>query len=423
MNNRNGIIKLILLMFLFSAGSLTFAIEPLPPDIHQFQDWLQKNKGAIRAEAQASSGVQPETNRAETQVAPTVNALPAGAFPTSPTPTNNPVTVGASPAGAPTSPPPTESSVSVVSSESASAANTFPVAIPAEQMTNASNLTTPTTEKSYDSHSVMLRAAPPFPLQPDPDSDAAFDVMMHQNMPLTPEQIVKLHQLIDTSQRAASIPANVPPKPVSTTVMINLAPGSTPPAVRLAVGYVSSLVFVDSTGTPWPIASFDVGDPKSMNLEWDGKSNVLLIQPKSPYGDSNMVVRLVGLPTPITLQLVSGQRVVDYRVDLHVSGIGPNTKELPMGTPLPNSANQVLLGVLDGVAPPGSKALRVIGGDCQAWSAGDHMYLRTRMTVLSPGWTGRMVSSDGMIAYEMQSSSSVLVSQYGNPIELKLEGM
>jgi hypothetical protein len=33
-----------------------------------------------------------------------------------------------------------------------------------------------------------------------------------------------------------------------------------------------------------------------------------------------------------------------------------------------------------------------------------------------------MVSPDGMNAYELQRSSSVLVSQYGEPIELKIEG-
>ena len=105
-----------------------------------------------------------------------------------------------------------------------------------------------------------------------------------------------------------------------------------------------------------------------------------------------------------------------------MAGSGPNSKELPTGTALPNSANQLLLNVLDGVAPPGSKQLMVSGGDCQAWLMDDRMYLRTRLTVLSPGWIGRMVSPDGMYAYEIQKSSSVLVSQYGNPIELKIEG-
>lgn len=271
------------------------------------------------------------------------------------------------------------------------------------------------------SQEIMLKAAPPSP-PPSADSDAAFSAMTQQNMPLTPEQVVKLRQLIDNSQRAAAIPATVPPKPVSSTIMINLAPGATPPAIRLAQGYVSSLVFVDSTGSPWPLASYDIGDPKTMTIQWDGKSNVLLMQAVTPYSDGNLVVRLVGLPTPVTLEVVSGQRVVDYRTDIHVPGIGPDAKDIPIGTGLPNSANQLLLNVLDGVAPPGSKQLVVSGGDCQAWLLGERMYLRTRLTLLSPGWVGRMTSPDGMYAYEIPKTSSVLVSQYGNPIELKLEG-
>jgi intracellular multiplication protein IcmK len=255
------------------------------------------------------------------------------------------------------------------------------------------------------------------------ESNAAFEALMQQNMPMTPEQVVRMRQRIDLSQRASAITPNIPPKAVSSTLMINLAPGATPPAIRLSQGYVSSLVFVDSTGTPWPIAAFDIGNPKSVNMQWDGKSNILLIQSVTPYISGDIVVRLVGLPTPITLELVSGQRVVDYRVDIHVSGIGPNTKDLPVGTDLPNSANQLLLGVLDGIAPAGSRSLNVAGAsNTQVWLLGDKMYLRTRFTVLSPGWVGKMVSPDGMTAYELPKTSSVLISRYGEPVQLKVEG-
>ncbi len=272
------------------------------------------------------------------------------------------------------------------------------------------------------SRQIMLDSVPERVPEPSEESVAAFNAMVQQNIPLSPKQIVQLRQHIDTTQRAAAVTPNIPPKPVSSTLMINLAPGTTPPAVRLAQGYVSSLVFVDSTGSPWPIASFDIGNPKSVGIQWDGKSNILLIQAITAYSDGDIVVRLVGLPTPITLELVSGQRVVDYRVDLHVAGLGPNTKELPTGTDLPGSANQLLLGVLDGVAPAGSKQLVVHGSDSQAWLLGEQMYLRTRMTVLSPGWVGKMVSPDGMIAYQLPKTSSVLISKYGSPAELKIEG-
>ncbi len=272
-----------------------------------------------------------------------------------------------------------------------------------------------------ESRNVMLNSVPPS-VPPSQDSVDAFNLLLQHNMPLAPRQVVQLRQQIDLAQRAAAVPANIPPKPVSTTLMINLAPGTTPPAIRLAQGYVSSLVFVDSTGSPWPIAAFDIGNPKTVNIQWDGRSNILLIQAASPYSDGNMVVRLVGLPTPITLELVAGQRVVDYRADIHVSGLGPNAKELPIGSVLPGNANELLLGVLDGVAPAGSRPLTVTGADCQAWMLGEKMYLRTRFTVLSPGWIGTMVSPDGMHAYELPKTSSVLISRYGEPAELRIEG-
>lgn len=267
---------------------------------------------------------------------------------------------------------------------------------------------------------IILNSIPSQP--PSQDAAIAFNNILQQNMPLAPQQVVQLRQQIDLAQRVSATLPNIPPKPVSTTIMVNLAPGATPPAIRLAQGYVSSLVFVDSTGSPWPIASFDIGNPKAMNIQWDGKSNILLLQAITPYSNGNMVIRLIGMPIPITLELVAGQPVVDYRVDIHVSGIGPNTKEIPTGIMLPNSANQLLLGVLDGVAPAGSKALAVRGADAQAWLLGDRLYFRTRFTALSPGWIGTMSSPDGMHAYEMQKTSSILVSRYGEPVELKIEG-
>lgn len=296
-----------------------------------------------------------------------------------------------------------------------------------EQVMVSSTTTTKTVGKrplSYEeSQQAMLSSVPQSNTPPPPDSDAAFTMMMQKNMPLTPQQVVLLRQQIDIAQRAASTPAVIPPKPVSTTLMINLAPGTTPPAVRLAQGYVSSLVFIDSSGAPWPIAAYDIGNPKAVNIQWDGKSNILLLQAVSPYMSGNIIIRLVGLPTPVTLEIVSGQRVVDYRVDAHVPGMGPNTKELPLGNGLPDSANQVLLDVLDGIAPAGSKFLLVRGGaDGQAWLLGDKMFLRTRLTLLSPGWIGKMTSPDGMQAYELQKASTVLVSRFGEPIELKIEG-
>lgn len=282
----------------------------------------------------------------------------------------------------------------------------------------------PPAPMTYEQQQQYMLNSLPTHSTPSEESNMAFNALLQKNIPMNPEQILRLRQQMDISQRASSVTPNIPPKAVSSTLMINLAPGATPPAIRLSQGYVSSLVFVDSTGTPWPIDSYDIGNPGMVHIQWDGRGNIILLQAVTPYISGDIVVRLVGLNTPITLELISGQRVVDYRVDAHVSGIGPNTKELPTGTDLPNSANQLLLGVLDGVAPPGSKSLSVSGAsNTQAWMLGDMMYMRTRFNLLSPGWVGKMVSPDGMIAYEVPKTSSVLISRYGEPVQLKIEGL
>lgn len=251
----------------------------------------------------------------------------------------------------------------------------------------------------------------------------AFKDMTRSIYPLSPEQIVRLKQVYQTSEYAQASPAGVPPKPTATSQFVNLSPGSTPPVIRLSQGFVSSLVFLDSTGAPWPISAYDLGDPASFNIQWDKTSNTLMIQAIKLYNYGNLAVRLRGLNTPVMLTLIPGQKAVDYRVDLRVQGYGPNAKSMPMEEGIPPSASDILLHVLDGVPPAGSQRLIVSGGDARAWLSNEKMYIRTNLTILSPGWLASMTSADGMHAYEMQKSPVLLVSWHGKVMQLKVEGL
>ncbi len=251
----------------------------------------------------------------------------------------------------------------------------------------------------------------------------AYEGMTQQLFPLSPEEIIRLKQMYHTQEYAKESPAGTPPKPTATSQIVNLSPGSTPPVIRLAQGFVSSLVFLDSTGAPWPISAYDLGDPTAFNIQWDKTSNTLMIQSTKLYTYGNLAVRLRGLNTPVMLTLIPGQKAVDYRVDLRVQGYGPNAKTPTAEIGLPPSANDVLLHVLDGVPPPGSTRLTVSGGDARAWLLNEKMYIRTNLTILSPGWIGIMTSADGMHAYEMQKSPVLLVSWHGKVMQLKVEGL
>jgi intracellular multiplication protein IcmK len=253
-------------------------------------------------------------------------------------------------------------------------------------------------------------------------NDAAFSAMATQLLPLEPKQILRLQQMFNASQAAAAAPAGVPPRPTATSQLVNLAPGSTPPIVRLAQGFVSSVAFLDSSGEPWPIEAYSLGNPEAFNIVWNKKDNLLMIQANKLYTYGNLAVRLRGLSIPVMVTLVPGQKAVDYRVDMRVQGLGPNAK-LPQGDSLPEAVNSELLAVLDGMPPEGGMMLQVDGAEAQAWQVGDVIFLRTPYSVLSPGWISTLSSADGTKVYKMQRTPLILVSVHGKVMQLKLKGL
>lgn len=256
--------------------------------------------------------------------------------------------------------------------------------------------------------------------------DTSFSAIANQAFPLSPDQIKALNSMMDATQRAqAAAPNDSPPQPTSTSLFVNLAPGTTPPVIRLSHGFVSSLVFIDSTGASWPIEAYDIGNPTAFNITWDKKGNTLMVQARAAYTYGNLAVKLIGLNTPVMLTLVPGQKIVDYRVDLRIQGIGPNAKPDAINSMgLPEQADTTLLNVLDGVPPDGAKRLSVSSNVVQVWVVDDkRMYVRTAFTLLSPAWISKMSSADGMNAYQLQVTPMLLLSRYGKVQQIKVEGL
>lgn len=252
--------------------------------------------------------------------------------------------------------------------------------------------------------------------------EAAFNEALRNKFPMSPEQILRIKETFKATKFAEESPTGTPPRPMATSQFVNLAPGTTPPVIRLAQGFVSTLVFLDSTGAPWQIESYDLGNPNAFNVQWNKKSHTIMIQAIKLHMYGNIAIKLRDLDTPVLLTLIPGQKAVDYRADLRIQGYGPNAKAFPSGQRLPAGASPILLSLLDGVAPSGAGRLE-INGPAEAWAMGNKMYLRTRMTLLSPGWIATMRSADGMNVYEVNKSPVVLVSHNGKILQLKVEGL
>ena len=290
----------------------------------------------------------------------------------------------------------------------------------APQQAAQAGVSSNTQNKAADTTNVLATANTPQPSL----YDEAFSGVVGQLLPMTPDQIMKLREVFTASNQAAANPPGVPPKPTSTSLLVNLSPQAVAPVIRLGAGYITSLVFIDATGQPWPIAAYSVGDPAAFNIQWDRKGNTMLVQSATFYKRSNLAVILRDLNTPVMITLISGQEAVDYRVDLRIPGVGPNAVFIQNG--IPDAVNPILFDVLNGIPPKGSKELKVSGGGItQAWLLNKKLYLRTNLTVTSPGWQATMSSIDGTHAYQLQPSPVILALQNGKDkiLTLMIEGL
>lgn len=255
-------------------------------------------------------------------------------------------------------------------------------------------------------------------------NEEAFDELMAEVLPLSPTQIQHIHKYYDLTLQAKATPPNAPPSPNFVSLPVNLEPGSQSPIIRLSAGFVSTILFVDRTGAPWPISAYSLGDPNNFNIQWDNQSNTMFVQSTKRYVHANMAVRLVGLNTPVMLTLVSGQKNVDFRVDLQMQARGPEAFPAVIEKgPMSSQVNSEMINVLDGVPPSGSLKLTVNGGPGQAWLFNNKIYYRSKLTLLSPAWLATVSSPDGMHVYEIMPTPFLLASKDGKTINIKLTGL
>jgi len=224
-------------------------------------------------------------------------------------------------------------------------------------------------------------------------------------------------------------------KPVTRSITIH--PGSTeePRMVRLFMGTVSTFVFSDMNGNPWFISEvsfdcqlFDDGVTCGRGQKPTAPTNIIKLQaqPNQPYAYGNMVVQLEGLNDTVIFMLSTGQSDQnDVKILARIEGRNPNAKpEITVVDRLPE--NDPMMGYfLDGVPPPGAALLKVAGGDSstRVWSFNGSLYVRTRLTLVSPAFKNHVGSADGTHVYKFVSLfPSLLASTNGKTQNLYISG-
>ena len=268
--------------------------------------------------------------------------------------------------------------------------------------------------------------APMPPLAPPTNYQRAEQVVS----PFSNSEIVKLRQKLDGSRKAKAYrPVRTVPRISSASV--DLSPGSALPIARTLPGEMTTLVFVDATGAPWPIAAAPrVSDARYFEVEWLQGTPAVVISALSAYEDGNVTVFLVGLATPIVIKLSTGEpdskdrsRVVDYRLDLRVPGRGPNATAPFLGAGKIALYDDVMQAFLDGLPPKDAKRVQMHGGTparTQIWQYGDALFIRTAHEIQT-AFDQSMASGDGTRVYRLAPTPYVTLSEMGRSVTLQLD--
>jgi intracellular multiplication protein IcmK len=249
----------------------------------------------------------------------------------------------------------------------------------------------------------------------NPTSSAAFQQLLNQYFPLTPQQIHEFKNAAAEEQKASAMPpGEAPPESSSTIIPVSLKPGGIEPVVRIGQGMISSLVFTDASGSVWPVTSYLVGDPASFNVQWDKQSGVLMVQGQKLYSETNIGVMLQGLSVPVMLTLLVGQKNYDYldyiRVQAYMSGDISGQQQQPVP-----QAPDYLMDILSGVPPQGAAPVQTTSSDIQVWAYNGDYLMLTQGTLLSPAWTSTASSTPPNVyhAYELPAAPVVILSMNG----------
>jgi intracellular multiplication protein IcmK len=260
---------------------------------------------------------------------------------------------------------------------------------------------------------------PPTALPPLPP----YQQFVDQNFPASPQQIESLRRTVNGYQQVVAKPVE-PAKPQTGSISVSLSPGSVPPKIRTYFGNTSSIVVVDSTGAPWPVQNFRLGNAAAFQLNRmdGGGGSSFALDANMPYAQGNLLLQLAGAQAPIVIEVVAGQPEYDARLEIRVQGRGPNAVG-PTANFLPSAIDGRMLSVLDGVAPAGSKSLSVSYGGAQAWMLpSGRMLVRTPVKIVSPAPTTFVSSADGTHVYEFMPTSDLLGMSNGDFVNITVKG-
>lgn len=282
-------------------------------------------------------------------------------------------------------------------------------------------------------------------LPPLPPEKSLYDSASKSLLPLAPKDLIRFRRKLNATQKASETPIT---PPLAKTEVITIHPNRGGiPVIPMSAGYVTDVSFVNEWGQPWSVADATVGNGTAfqvMNPVSPGsiqaqsalsdkagksktstgnaptKTSTIIVAAKQKYRDSNLSVLLYHLPTPLLFGLQTGNQSVDYRIIVRVDALSPNALPPPGGTGRSHdAADAILMRALYDTMPQSAQSMPF--GYGEAWTLNGKIWLRTRHSILAPAWLATMQSPDGVHAYELPQTESVMMTINGEPQTIVFE--
>jgi intracellular multiplication protein IcmK len=229
---------------------------------------------------------------------------------------------------------------------------------------------------------------------------------------------------------------------------------SRPQTLQLALGVVTPVTFLDSSGRPWPVETVAF-DPRMLAQDGAGcgspppsgpvvgageRPTTITLMPCRINTYGNVSIKLEGYPLPLVLMTRSGNSgSVDLPVTIRVMGRSPNAPIVPAEaeaayTPPPGSygssarrrgkegknpgrmlPDRVLDSFGAGVTPVNAQRVDVNDPSVSAWILDGRLYLRGTITVINPAQDAFAETVGGMKVWRFDHPVSrvLVVDQSG----------
>ena len=233
--------------------------------------------------------------------------------------------------------------------------------------------------------------------------------MLDKAIPFTPEETQAIKRdSIDARRAVKKTPYGIPDH-LMELINVNIEDGK-PIRVKVAPGFMSSVVFADVLGNPWTVERLVNANETAFSAEED--NNIITIYMNEQEGVGNLSVRLKDMNTPLILILETDYEQVHGRLEVKLNQMFPgaeiNSNMLDFDMFSSSSRHDsTAIKILNMDIPPNAIVRRLEGlPNAFVYEIGEYYYITMNQRLIQPHWGYGSITPSGKRIYRISNSFS-----------------